>query len=143
MRGPQSASPESSPAARVKRRFTLAQANQSLPLVRRIVADIVRTHAEALSLQNRVSRIAVKEQPAAQAQLEKLLERLEEFVDELTEIGCDLKDYTLGLIDFTGRHQGRDVCLCWKLGEETVAYWHELTAGAAGRQPVAALREDA
>ena len=142
MRGPQSASPESSPTVRAKRRFTLAQANQALPLVRRIVADIVRTHADALALQNRIARLPVKEQPATQAQLDKHLERLEDFVDELTEIGCELKDYTLGLIDFIGRHQGRDVYLCWKLGEDHIGYWHELTAGAAGRQPVGTLREE-
>ena len=47
----------------------------------------------------------------------------------------------MGLIDFTGRHKGRDVCLCWKLGEETVGYWHEMDAGFAGRQPIATLRE--
>ena len=62
--------------------------------------------------------------------------KLEDFVDELAEIGCELKDYTLGLIDFIGRHQGRDVCLCWKLDEQRVEWWHEPEAGFAGRQPL-------
>ena len=82
-----------------------------------------------------------KPQQEVQARLELHLEHLEDFVDELTEVGCELKDYRMGLIDFTGRHKGRDVCLCWKLGEETVGYWHEINAGFAGRQPISTLRE--
>ena len=43
-----------------------------------------------------------------------------------------------GLVDFIGRHEGRDVYLCWKLGEERITHWHELNAGFAGRKPVLA-----
>ena len=53
----------------------------------------------------------------------------------------ELKDYQTGLIDFIGRHEGRDVYLCWKLGEEQITHWHELNAGFAGRQPVETLKE--
>ena len=38
-----------------------------------------------------------------------------------------------------GRHQDRDICLCWKLGEEQIEFWHEPNAGYAGRKPVAGL----
>jgi len=68
---------------------------------------------------------------------------LEDYVDELTDVGCELKDYQIGLIDFVGRHQRRDVYLCWKLGEERIGYWHEMNAGYAGRQPISTLQEDA
>ena len=141
MRGSQSASPDSAATPRPRRRFTLSEANRSLPLVRRIVTDIVDTHVKAVAVQAELGRAASKEQPALQADLEGLLERLEDFVDELTEVGCELKDYTTGLNDFTGRHKGHEVCLCWKLGEEQVGHWHELDAGAAGRKPVRTLRE--
>jgi hypothetical protein len=128
--------------SRPKRRFTLAQANSSLPLVRRIVSDIVRTHAEALKAQSDLKHLpSGKSQQEVQGRLESHLEHLEDFVDELTEVGCELKDYRMGLIDFTGRHKGRDVCLCWKLDEPTVGYWHEMDAGFSGRQPIGTLRE--
>jgi hypothetical protein len=120
----------------------LNEANKSLPLVKRVVADIVHTHAEASKLQQQIERGAPKGELASiQDRLEQAMHRLEDYVDELAEIGCDLKDYQMGLIDFTGRHQGRDVCLCWKLGEEKIAYWHELESGFAGRKPVSLLRE--
>jgi hypothetical protein len=136
--------------SRPKRRFTLEQANRALPLVRRVVADLVRTHAAVVKLQRDLERgpgggkdgkNAKEVPPAQQQQLDAAMNRLEDFEEELSEIGCELKDYQLGLIDFVGRHQGRDVCLCWKLGEDKVAYFHEQDAGFAGRQPVSKLDE--
>jgi hypothetical protein len=69
------------------------------------------------------------------------IERLDDLVDELEDVGAQLKDHQSGLVDFVGRHEGRDVYLCWKLGEESIAYWHELDAGFAGRKPVSLLHE--
>ena len=77
-----------------------------------------------------------------EAELEIRLHRLHELIEELTQIGCELKDCSMGLIDYVGRHQGRDILLCWKLGEDSIRYWHELHAGFAGRQPVSILEED-
>ena len=37
-----------------------------------------------------------------------------------------------------GRHEGRAVCLCWRLGEESVSHWHEVDAGFSGRQEITA-----
>ena len=142
MAAPQFFTPGSVRPSRPKRRFTLAQANSTLPLVRRIVGDIVRVHDQAVKLQSELESLDSKERTAAQAQLESSMTRLEDYVDELSEVGCDLKDYQIGLIDFTGRHQGRDVCLCWKLGEDRIGYWHEMDKGVAGRQPVSKLQED-
>jgi hypothetical protein len=141
MRGPQSASPEFAYPPRTKRRFTVVEAHRALPLVGRIVADIVHTHTQAIFVQGRIGRVTSKEQKTLQDQLDKLLERLEDFVDELTEIGCDLKDYTLGLVDFTGTHMGRDICLCWKLGEEKIEHWHEMDEGFDGRRGIESLQE--
>jgi hypothetical protein len=139
MPGPQFLKPEPAPVARPVRHFSLDQANKTLPLVKRIVADIVRTHTEVTKLQTQMESAGT----AIQDQLAKGLEHLQDYVEELTEIGCELKDYRLGLIDFIGRHDGRDVCLCWKLGEEKIFFWHEIRAGFTGRQPIATLREKA
>ena len=141
MPGPQSFTPRPVRPSRPKRRFTLAQANSALPLVRRIVGDIVKTHGLVLRLQAEMERASGKEQAATQGRLDQSVGKLEEYIDELNEVGCELKDYQVGLIDFVGRHESRDVYLCWKLGEEQVGFWHELNAGYAGRQPVTALKE--
>jgi hypothetical protein len=143
MPGPQFLAPKPVSPSRRVRRFTLAEANRTLPLVRRIVSDIVRVHRDVRNLQVALQAAAAKDQAAAQTLLDRGLDSLQAYVDELVDVGCELKDFQSGLVDFIGHHDGHDVCLCWKLGEEKIAYWHEVTAGVAGRQPIATLRETA
>jgi hypothetical protein len=54
----------------------------------------------------------------------------------LEEAGILLRDIDRGLIDFPAVVDGREIYLCWELGEDEVAYWHELSAGYGGRQPL-------
>ena len=138
MPGPLS-SPRPPAPPRPARRFTLAQANRALPLVSRIVGDVVRTHDRAMALQARAE--PGKGPPPTHAELDAVMDRLQDYVAELAGVGCELKDYRTGLVDFVGRHQGRDVLLCWRLGEEHVGFWHEVNAGFAGRRPVSQLDE--
>jgi hypothetical protein len=137
----QSATPKPASPSRPRRKFTLDQANSTLPLVKRIVADIVQCHTNVSKLHKRLESVTGKEQQALQSELEKTIEALQEYVDELAEIGCELKDFPTGLVDFIGRHQGRDVCLCWKLGEDKIEFWHEMQTGVAGRQSITTLHE--
>ena len=51
-------------------------------------------------------------------------------------MACELKDIEQGLIDFRTEREGREVYLCWKLGEPDIRWWHELDAGFAGRRPL-------
>ena len=141
MAGPQFLTPQPVFSSRPRRRFTLAQANRALPLVRRVVNDIVHTREQATDLQTRLESAGAKDQKRIQDDLDVAIDKLHTYLDELTEIGCELKDFQAGLVDFIGRHQGRDIYLCWKLGEETIAYFHELNAGFAGRIPVSTLDE--
>ena len=143
MAGPQFFTPQRKRPAPSQpvRKFTLEQANKTLPLVKRIVADIVKMHERASQNQLRVEKAKGADQQSAQRELDASVDRLQDLVDELSEVGCELKDYETGLIDFVGRHEGHDVYLCWKLGEEKITHWHELDAGFAGRKPVSQLHE--
>ena len=121
--------------------FTVEEANRALPLVRRIVADVVRTHENATVLHARLEeRLPQPARDDVQVRLERAVDRLTDLVEELKAVGCELKDYRLGLIDFVGKYRGRDIYLCWKHGESSVEHWHELHDGFAGRQPVSLLR---
>jgi len=51
-------------------------------------------------------------------------------------MGIELKDPELGLVDFRSIREGREVYLCWQLGEEHLSFWHEIDTGFAGRQPL-------
>lgn len=128
--------------------FTVEEANRTLPLVRMIVRDIVELHADIQrrrerlrALQNRRGEVREDDPYGEEVrEMEKELDadvgRLQEFVDELAEIGAELKDPGQGLVDFPTIIDDRDACLCWKPGEESIGYWHDLHSGFAGRQPL-------
>ena len=142
MAGPRFTTPKSVSPSKITKRFKLAEANRSLPLVRRVVTDIVKTHDQITNLQADLEAAKHKDQPAIQSKIDLAVEHLQNYVEELHDIGCDLKDYQMGLVDFLGRHRGHDVCLCWKLGENSIEFWHEIQTGFAGRQPISQLQED-
>lgn len=125
--------------------YTVEQANATLPLVRRIVDDIVR-HYERLQEHIRLSQAASmstygtaprEEAEHHQRRAQAIAEEIEGFVSELSSLGIEFKGFELGLVDFPGEIDGRPVCLCWKLGEPSVQFWHEVDAGYAGRRPLA------
>ncbi len=131
--------PESSPVTG-KRYFSPAEANRALPLVRRIVADVVRDYERLHGLHDRCRPPQAETNPAeaeqARQQYVSLADHLSELKDELDQIGCALKDFRLGLVDFPAWHQGREIYLCWQLGEESVEHWHETSEGFASRLPI-------
>ena len=47
-----------------------------------------------------------------------------------------VKDLDIGLLDFMARYQGKDVCLCWKLGETGIHFWHGAEEGFRGRKEI-------
>lgn len=66
---------------------------------------------------------------------EPLVREVEALLRELAGLGVEVKDPDQGLVDFRGRYRGREVYLCWKLGEGSrIAFWHDLDAGFAGRK---------
>jgi hypothetical protein len=141
MAAPQFSTFPSRKGKRPKRCFTLQEANRSLPLVSRIVRDIVNARGQASQLQAKIEETSPTEAARLQGQLRDIMSHLQNYVDELQDIGIELKDYDMGLVDFPARHGGQDIYLCWKMGEEKIAYWHELETGFAGRQPVTLLEE--
>ena len=141
MAGPQSFTPPSVTPSRTKKRFTLAEANKSLPYVSRIVKDLVHINRTIATQQQKIEKKAGKDRGISEKELVISKDRLQCLVEELTAVGAELKDPRSGLIDFIGRHKGHDVCLCWRLGEEKVSFFHEIDSGFSGRQPVAGLDE--
>ncbi|MEX2177349.1 MAG: DUF2203 domain-containing protein [Gemmatimonadaceae bacterium] len=128
----------------MKRVFSVDEANKTLPLVRRIVEDVVRQHRvwrERILELDLVASAGRGDEPHERAEaLEKEAQILAREIDgyqrELDELGIQLKDRRLGLVDFPSEIGGRKVLLCWRLGEAEVQYWHDEGAGYAGRQPL-------
>jgi hypothetical protein len=127
--------------------YTVEEANRTLPLVRRIVDDIVRTHAkwrETMRDFDVLSAGVRADQPNEQAtalqnEAQRLAADIALCIRELEPLGVEFKDYDLGLVDFPSLRGDRAVYLCWRLGEPDIRYWHELDGRYAGRQPIEPL----
>ncbi len=125
--------------------FTVDEANATLPYVRRIVEDIVADYQrwrdciyryEVLAAASRSDEGETEEQVGLREEVDGIAQRINGFINELSAVGCVFKGFEGGLVDFRSRREGRDVYLCWKLGEEEVSHWHEVDAGFAGRRPL-------
>jgi hypothetical protein len=129
------------------RLFTPDEANSALPEVReaaeRLVALRVRMHE--LDRQQRELVTAIggngggytgNDLNAAQDELKSLADAASACVDRLLDLGVLVKDPDIGLVDFPAEPDGEAVLLCWRVGEDEVAYWHGMTGGFAGRRPI-------
>lgn len=126
-----------------RRSFGIDEANRSLVLVRRIVEDIISGHSSLLELQE-TYEIAqthgrTEEARRLRTNLIAAADNIRACLDELTLIGVEIKDWALGIVDFPARFNGRHILLCWRWGEPTVGYWHEINEGFSGRKPIEML----
>ena len=129
------------------RHFTPDEANRALehvrPLVEQLVASRVE-HVAALERQEELERkirgngggIPPAQLAEATAEVDALARRLAKLVDEINAHGAAVKDLDSGLIDFPALRNGEAVLLCWRLGEDEIAFWHGTDDGFAGRRPL-------
>lgn len=127
----------------MKTQFTVDEANRTLPLVRRIVEDVVRQHRVwrekilELDLVSSTNRPGDSERASRlEREAQQLAREIDGYQRELSELGILLKDRRLGLVDFPSEVNGQSALLCWRLGETEVQFWHDEEAGYAGRQPL-------
>ncbi len=73
---------------------------------------------------------------AIESERERLLTRIREQLDQLLDLGVEVKSLE-GLVDFRAVRSGRQVFLCWQAGESQITHWHELDAGFSGRRRIA------
>ncbi len=130
--------------------FNPDEANRMLPLVSRIVDDIVRTYRHvngALQAYEAAKRELDSASGAHKIECErlvrqrdedvaKLLDRFQGLIEEIEGLGGTVKDYERGTVDFYGEVDGEIVYLSWQPGEDTIGHWHRLEDGFSQRQPL-------
>jgi len=131
------------------RLFTLDEANAALPLIRSITRDTVRCYrhlTQAIRQLRRLKLLAVKGLATEAAlrdveeEVEDRLRELRRLIDELEALGCELRDYARGVVDFpaAGLDSSGFTVFCWTLGEAAVSHWHAEQEGYGARRPVPA-----
>lgn len=124
--------------------FTLEEANALLPRLSEILAQTREAKAKHDELEELVEgyaertssngHVVEKELNEARQELAQANAEVKSLIEKVHEMGCELKDIEQGLVDFRAEREGREVYLCWRLGEPDIQWWHELDAGFAGRQ---------
>jgi hypothetical protein len=132
----------------MSKRFTVAEAQSLVPRVEgsmraavTLKSDFdqadssVRAFLERVNIMGgmMIDRDRVKE---ARQRRDDLAQRLKTAIEEMQELGCVVKDLEMGLVDFPTLFRGVEVCLCWKLGESRIEYWHGMEEGFRGRKPI-------
>lgn len=128
--------------------FTLIEAERTLPEVERYLRDALfhkaeaqRAHQELEDIADRIrvsggARVNPSRQLELRARRDSSASSLAEAMDRIEQIGAQVKDLDIGLIDFMTRFENRDVCLCWRLGESGIQFWHGAKEGFRGRKPI-------
>jgi hypothetical protein len=129
----------------VPRIFTLDEAERTLPLLRRILADLTAEHEtwragmaryEVLAAVSRADEGETEPLKGARLAATASADRINSYLKEIESVGCIFKGFESGLVDFYSLREDRLVFLCWRLSEEHITHWHEVDAGFTGRQPI-------
>jgi hypothetical protein len=119
--------------------FTVEEANAVLPFMRPKLERLRTLYSRISILHEQATAAAAASESGGGMEggsvYVQSLYDIGRITTELGELGVQLKDYTLGLIDFPSMRDGKVVLLCWQLGErEEIEWWHDTEAGFAGRQ---------
>jgi hypothetical protein len=120
--------------------FSIDEANELLPSLRRRLAAIQRHHRRLATFQDAARHAAEGANRGGGGMVDgpiyvTLVSDFLGLVSEIEAFGVQIKDYAKGLIDFPSLRDEQVVLLCWQLGEgDQIEWWHETEAGFAGRQ---------
>jgi len=130
------------------KRFTLEEAQGLIPRVDRLLRQAIAVKTEFENAERGIQAIneRVMMMGGMQVDRERAVEarsrrdqaanQLRGAIEQVQEMGCVVKDLDTGLVDFPTLFRGVEVCLCWKLGETAIEFWHGEDEGFRGRKPI-------
>jgi hypothetical protein len=154
---PASASPFFPGIEMTNKKFTVREANGILPRVERTLGRLFQMRQKLNQIQRelRISNAAPEKEDFEvliedasmgvvnrRAALKSLLEAIDEEIENLSNFGAILKDIDEGLVDFQAHEDGRDIHLCWQVGEPEVTHWHHAEESCSTRSTLSQLDPD-
>jgi hypothetical protein len=131
-----------------KKTFTFEEASTLLPVLRALLKramegkqliEAVEKEFEDLRHRILLSGGLMLDIPVVarrRAERDKALQEIKDALAEIEAIGVQVKDLDIGLLDFPCVVEDETVLLCWKYGEEKIAFWHGMEEGFRGRKPI-------
>ncbi len=122
------------------RLFSLSEANRLIPCLEEHLSAVKKGKAVLVHTKDEIKKASKNAQFGGGSFMAphyiSALERINDNLQKIQELGVLVKDVEMGLCDFPHLHEGRVVYLCWKLGEPEVGWWHEVHTGYTSRQPL-------
>lgn len=130
------------------RYFSLQDAEKALPRVRAAIRQAIELRAEMQTSVDELRELTHRVMMSGGMSLDparvgtmhetrdRSTTRLKETLESIESLGCLVKDLDIGLLDFPTLYRGREVYLCWRLGEERIEFWHGTDEGFRGRKPI-------
>jgi hypothetical protein len=130
------------------RTFTLDEAQMLLPILESLLKQAINGKKLIEDVDNELQETAhrvflnggtnlnVVHLARRKAEREKAIRRIKDALAEIDSTGVQVKDLDIGLLDFPCKVEGEILLLCWRLGEATIAHWHNTTEGFSGRKPI-------
>jgi hypothetical protein len=131
--------------------FDIDAANEALTEVGPLLATLSDQRSELIRLRDRAlaahssssgggtAKDDREETQRIRLRMQGIIDQMAAAVARIDALGITLRDIEHGLIDFPALTGGRQVWLCWQLGEEDVEFWHELETGFGSRRPLIEL----
>jgi len=134
-----------------RRHFTVVEINRMIPELEVIFTEVIQLHAGMRRAEVRLSQLGCSatrevlsgeddggspELRMAKGMLRGFYEALVDGLGRVADLGGEVKDLEVGVVDFPGRRGSEEICLCWKLGEKRLGHWHTGASGWAGRRPI-------
>jgi hypothetical protein len=127
--------------------FDIDSANAALEEVGPLLATLADQRAELIRLRDRTlaahastgggsGELDAEEAQRIRLRMQGIVDQMAAAVARIDGLGITLRDIERGLIDFPALTGGRQVWLCWQLGEDSVGFWHELETGFGSRRPL-------
>jgi hypothetical protein len=132
--------------------FDVDNANEALTEVAPLLATLADQRAELISLRDRILKatspsgsgpageLDADESRLIRLRMQGVIDQMTAAVARLETLGITLRDIERGLIDFPALAGGRQIWLCWQLGETEVTQWHEMESGFGSRRPLIELQ---
>jgi hypothetical protein len=132
----------------IEKNFTLEEAEALIPQMESIMRAIMEHKRSAADLAEELAELQRESRRSGgkgmdpsllmnkQTEIDFLVQIISEGLESLEALGGVPKDLDMGLVDFPAVIDGESVLLCWRYGEKSIDYYHNLSDGFAGRKPL-------
>ena len=130
-----------------RRLFTLKEASDLIPWLEEKLKELALLYSRLKQSQldyqdlsrrrnNNGHSSSDEEIESARKDVNKFSGEIESGMEAILQEGILVRHVESGLVDFPSTRDGREVYLCWLLGEKDIGFWHETNVGYSSRQPL-------